>query len=296
MLSSCFNDHGPGDGNGPLLGLALNDPSNAWRTQLAAYAQSTAGSYSPYLQHLATQAADAGEQAEQLVMMKGAGVRAVVIVPEGALDAAAVGGLISAGIKVFFCEEKLDVDYTGFVTFSNAEVGEKAGKWLAARPGVVKAACLDISQNQPISDARNDGFRSKLGDIPAVTLECPYYSREAGKAATLAMLADGKYSDVNAIYAQDDEVAFGVLDAIDQTPGSDVTFVIGCGGSKAFFDEISGRTDIALATTLYTPAMIKTSVNQAAVMLISGTEPAQKDTYLPVTVVDASNVATEVPF
>ena len=113
------------------------------------------------------------------------------------------------------------------------------------------------------------------------------YTSADGKEAADRILADDP--SVDAFYAQDDEVASGVIEAINESGRNDIKVVVGCGGSQAFFSLILSTTVTDVATTLYSPSMITKCIDLADDVL-KGKTIEEKQIVMPATVVNKDNV------
>ena len=98
-------------------------------------------------------------------------------------------------------------------------------------------------------------------------------------------------AQIGAVYATDDDVAIGVLTALQEAENTTVKTVVGCGGSQTFLLLIHTTAGLNLATTVYSPESIEQCVDIANTLTIQGTQPAQKEYITEMPLVDRNNAA-----
>ena len=273
----------------PQVGVCLKSPSNNWRKALTYYAEKKLNELN--LTYNIASANNKTEQAQQITAMVNKGCQVIIISPEG-VEASVVNAVIEKGISVILLEEAVVDNYTSLVKVDNQQVGKNAATYIKDIPEIKKIAVFDMSkQDAASSNGRINGFKSIITDNEKISIiENATYSFNSGKTETKKILAS--MPDVNAIYAQDDDVALGVLAAIDEETDekkkTQIKVVVGCGGSQEFFNKIKNTSNITLATTLYSPSMIGKCVELAADVLKGQTPP--KDSNSSPTVIQKSNV------
>lgn len=87
--------------------------------------------------------------------------------------------------------------------------------------------------------------------------------RASAKSAVEAMIRQDQMQNIQAVFAVDDEIALGVLDAVKANPGCGVKVIAGVGGTKAFVDAMADAP-IEMVTYAYSPAMTKTVMRLSA--------------------------------
>ncbi|MDL2221837.1 substrate-binding domain-containing protein [Parabacteroides sp. OttesenSCG-928-N08] len=291
VFTACDDDNDP-DVTLPEIGVNLKNPSNGWRTALGYYAQNSLNqSNVPYV---LTTGKDAAQQRNQIEMAVKMGCKVLIIAPEDSkntVTAEAINFAIKNRVAVVMSEDVPDAvtDYACLVKFDNRKVGENAGEYVAGK-GAKNVVIFNIKQDLASSTPRVSGFKSKLGaGVNQKTYDLDMYTRMEGKKyAKIAMETD---ATIDAIYAQDDEVALGVMDAVKEMNNSSVKVVVGCGGAQSFFDMISSEQSVSLATTLYSPKTLMEKSVEAALGLLKGVQP-EKTIVLEPTIVDSKNVNT----
>ena len=287
LFAACSDDDEPCPAQHPQVAVCLKSQTNSWRTALGYYAtnqlESKGLSYTTYV------AKDKAQQANQIRMAVESGCQILVVAPEGiAKDALDVA--FSAGIPVIMFEDGVTDGYTALVQGDNAAAGKNAAEYVASK-GAGHAVAFKITQDPASSDARVDAFteelKSKSPSTQVTTQTLSLYTSADGKEAAARILADDP--SVDAFYAQDDEGASGVIEAINESGRNDIKVVVGCGGSQAFFSLILSTPVTDVATTLYSPSMITKCIDLADDVL-KGKTIEEKQIVMPATVVNKDNV------
>jgi len=287
-ITSCDNDD---DNDNALAQVSVNlkNLTNSWRSAMAYYAQGSIAKHGLYPYYM-TSAKDGEEQAKQLQMVINSGTRVIVLSPEGVAEAE-VNAAIKRRIPVILFEEEMNVEYTALVQGDNTGAGKNAATYIIDK-GVSKVAAFRVAQDPVSSNARVGTFATTLTEsasgIELIEVTLDQYSREDGRKFTASLL--NEHPDIEAIYAQDDEIAMGVLDVLKETIGHNVKVIIGCGGNKEYLALIGSTGDIDLATTLYSPSMISKCIDIAA-DLLKGIQPEEKKVIMPATLINKSNYA-----
>lgn len=78
-----------------------------------------------------------------------------------------------------------------------------------------------------------------------------------------------KYPHIDAVWASDDDMAIGVLAAIEAAGRDDIQFVLGGAGMKEMIKRVADGDDMIPADVTYPPSMIATAIELTAVGLVS---------------------------
>ena len=73
-----------------------------------------------------------------------------------------------------------------------------------------------------------------------------------------------KYPKIDVVWCQDDDMAVGVLQAIDQAKRTDIQYVVAGAGSKDMIKKVMDGDKIMPVDVLYPPAMIGTAMELTA--------------------------------
>jgi simple sugar transport system substrate-binding protein len=154
-----------------------------------------------------------------------------------------------AGIPVILSDRRADVsDDSLYVTFIGAdfiEEGRRAAKFLVDKTGG-KAIIAEL-QGTPGSAPANDrkkGFEEIIKDHPdmkVVLSQTGDFTRAKGKEVMEAFLKSPEGKNINALYAHNDDMALGAMQAIEAAglkPGKDIV-IVSIDGVKSAFEAMA---------------------------------------------------------
>ena len=157
-----------------------------------------------------------------------------------------------AGIPVILTDRAVDVtDPDLFETFIGSdfvEEGRRAGKWLAEKMGGKAniAELVGTPGSAPALD-RAKGFREILKGHPEMKIiktQTGDFTRAKGKEVMEAFLKSPEGKQINALYAHNDDMALGAIQAIEEAgikPGKDIIIVSIDGVKRAFEAIVEGK-------------------------------------------------------
>lgn len=143
-------------------------------------------------------------------------------------------------------------------------------------------------------------------DLEAITYSgAMNWSRSDTKTSFESLLGDSSNAEIKWFYAEDDELAMGILEALqgggidDDTKAAfleNAPYLTGCGGLDELYAVLRGESfeDISasfggIVSVTYSPAMIQTAI-QDMVDYLDGTE-VEQDHVIPCEIVNVDNVA-----
>jgi ribose transport system substrate-binding protein len=139
-----------------------------------------------------------------------------------------------AGVPVFLVDREANAeiceDYMSFMGSNFIEQGERAAKWLVeATNGEAKVAELQGTVGASVTADRGEGFKSIIDEnsgMEIVASQSGNFNRAEGQNVMEQIL--GGNPDLDAVYAHNDEMAIGAIQALKDAgrkPGEDVTVV-----------------------------------------------------------------------
>ena len=232
------------------VGFSQMENNNPWRIaeteSMKAEGEKRAGKY------IATDAqAQTAKQVSDVEDMIAQGIDVLVIAPreyEGltpALEAAK-----AAGVPVFLVDrEAKGTPCEDFITFMGSnfiEEGERAAQWLVENMGETGKVIelYGTIGSSPAMD-RATGFRNVVSKYPGIEIVASQsgdFTRALGQQVMEQLLQ--AYPDVNAVYAHNDEMALGAIQALKDAgrkPGQDVLVVSIDGTRDALQASIDGE-------------------------------------------------------
>lgn len=156
-----------------------------------------------------------------------------------------------AGIPVIVSDRRPDVPEDLYVTFIGADFikeGEMAAEWLAKKmEGKGKIAELTGTTGSAPANDRAKGFRNVLANHPEMEIvftQTGDFTRAKGKEVMEALLKSPQGKDIKAVYAHNDDMALGAIQAMEEAgikPGKDIIIVSIDGVKAAFEAMVAGK-------------------------------------------------------
>lgn len=244
---------------------------------------------------------DSAAQASQVETLINEAPDALIILPhEGeALTPVALKAM-EMGIPVINVDREFSTPaaFRTWIGGDNYGIGKAAGDYIAqqldCQGNVVEIQGLaGIS----VTDLRTQGFMDAIeqcdGGIQVVASQPADFVPDKGLTVMEAILQ--AQSDIDAVYTHDDDMAEGVVAAIENAGRQDEMFVTGAGGSRTAMERIK-EGGLYRATFLYNPSMSASAVRLARLIALGAgmddlVEPeVPSRIQLPATTVTADNV------
>lgn len=292
-LTACNRDGGTGDGTGDgdqTVALLVSTLSNPFFVQLRDGAQKEADALGITLEVLDAQD-DAVTQTNQLNNALSTGSDAVIVNPVDS-DAVVTGvtGLLDGDVPVIAVDRGVtDVDVTSFVSSDNVQGGQLAAEALAQAIGetgdvIVLQGIAGSSASRERGDGFNEGI-SAFSDVTVAGTQTANFDRAEGlNVATNLLQAN---PSVVGIFAENDEMALGAIEALGARAGDDV-FVVGFDGTEDGLAAVSDGTMVA--TIAQQPEELGKLAVQQAKKALDG-EEVTKTVPVEVVAVTKENVA-----
>ncbi|AIF53003.1 substrate-binding domain-containing protein [Pelosinus sp. UFO1] len=275
-----------------VIGMSLPAADHGWTGAIAKNAEDEAKALGVKYKILA--ADNPNKQVSDIESLIAQKVSVIIMNP---VDSAALTPIAKkvkeANIPLIIFDREIESgDYTLLIKGDNKGVGINAAKYIAEKLGG-KGNVVDI-QGVPcsVTTLRTEGFeetiKASYSGINIVASQPGDFQKE--KAYSVAQNILQAQPKIDAIYTQDDEMALGVLKAIQEAKRTDIKVLTGTGGNKEYYEVIKGQKGIEVATFLYSPLMVKDCV-KAAAEILKGNMPKQKDIIIPADTVTKDNVA-----
>ncbi|CAM5457877.1 Ribose import binding protein RbsB [Aquamicrobium terrae] len=153
-----------------------------------------------------------------------------------------------------------------YVAGNNPALGEVAGKYIAEKTPdaeVVVIRGLPI----PIDQQRQDGFDKGIAGSNVKILDRQFGNWNRDDAFKVMQDYLTKYPKIDVVWCQDDDMAVGVLQAIEQAKRTDIQYVIAGAGSKDMIKKVMDGDKMIPVDVLYPPAMVGTALELTAAAL-----------------------------
>lgn len=233
----------------------------------------------------------AQEQVNGIETMLAKGVDTIVILPHEPKALTAVckkakkQGVFLAVVDRGLSEDVYDIEVLGDNTGFGEAAAESIGQELN---GSGKIVILEGIPGNQVNTDRVNGFKKVLGEkysgITILQSTNADWNKEDGKNVMENMLA--KFSQIDAVWAGDDDVLEGALEAYKKSGRSDVKLMVGGGGSKNIVRMVMNGDKLVRLTVTYPPKMIY----DAAVLAVKK-DTSKKQVVLPAEVVRQDNAA-----
>ncbi|MGA8659377.1 MAG: substrate-binding domain-containing protein [Chthoniobacterales bacterium] len=253
------------------IGVSVPSADHGWTGGIDFFAQETKKRLEALHKNLqisvvtATSASDQANSLEDLVATQG--IKALVILPyESAPLTDPVRQVKKKGIYVTVVDRAL-TDSTIqdlYVAGDNPGMGRMAAEYLTEKLGgkgdiVVLRGLPTVIDNQ-----RFDTFMDKIKGTQIKVLDSKYanWNRDDGFKVMQDFLT--RFPKIDAVWAQDDDIALGVLDALRQAKREKEMFVVGGGGMKEVVKRVEDKDTLVPVDITYSPSMIAVAIEVTA--------------------------------
>jgi len=227
------------------------------------------------------------------------GVDAILLAPSGSKELVpAIRKANDAGIPVFLLDTRIDEAAAGsvgaevltYIGSDNFEGGAVAGRYLAATlGGSGNIAIIEGISGHETADQRRLGFLSGIADYPGIRVVASQTANwERALAYNVAENLLQAHPDLGAIFAANDEMALGALEAAAAAQRLESVSVIGFDAIPDALDNI--RTGRLLGSVAQFPGeMGRLGVKYATALLRDGTLPPE-EILTKVEMIDLENI------
>ncbi len=295
---------GTDGGTGETVRIVASVPptDHGWLGAISKNAQEAADQYDDVEFEL-LEAADADSQAQQIEQVIGDEPDALVVLPQdGEALTPVAQEAEEAGIPVINVDRLFTEPDAATATIlgDNYQIGVLAAEYITEELNC-EGNVVEIQGLAGISvtNDRTKGFEDTVrklcpdGGIEIVAQQPGDFNPDTGLEVMETIL--NAEDDIDAVYTHDDDMAQGVVAAIQNAGREDEMFLTGVGGSQAAMDQIK-EGGLYRATFLYNPAMAASAVNMARLIAIGEGFPelvppeVPRQTIVPAAVVTQDNV------
>ncbi|UEM21981.1 substrate-binding domain-containing protein [Skermanella mucosa] len=239
-------------------------------------------------------AANAGEQANQLQDLTTANkINALVIFPfESAALTRPVAQVKKQGVYVTVVDRGLtdtsaqDAYVSGDNTAFGKVPAEYIAKALDGKGNVVALRGIATT----LDNERMDAFNSVMKNYPDIKLlDARYANWNRDDAFKVMQDYLTRFKQIDAVWAADDDMAVGVLRAIEQAKREDIKIVFGGAGAKGMIKTLIDGTDpLIQANVSYSPKFIYDAIKMTAEARLKG-EALPETTIVPSVLITKDN-------
>ncbi|WP_234400636.1 substrate-binding domain-containing protein [Virgibacillus senegalensis] len=260
------------------IGISLPSATHGWMGALIDNAEKQAQELKEEqgIDYVMTNAADPNKQANDVEDLISQEVDVIVMLPIESAALSPVGQKVKdEGIPLVIVDRELENDAaTVVVKGDNEGIGVNAGKYFIEQLNGTGKVVEITGPPSSVTNQRGSGFQEAMeGEegIEVIASQNGDFSKEASLEVMQNILQ--AHSQIDAVFTQDDEMALGVLQAINEADREDIQFITGAGGNKTVFENMK-EDGLIKATFLYSPTMVRDAVTIAA-DLAKGEEPEE---------------------
>lgn len=151
-----------------------------------------------------------------------------------------------------------------YVAGDNIAVGSTTAKFLVDKLGGKGDVVVLRGIPTVIDDERIQGFQEGLEGSDINVLDIQYANWNSDEAFSLMQDYLAKYPHIDAVWANDDDMLLGVLEAIEQSGRTEIKYALGGNGMKEIIEKVMAGDPMTPIETPYPPSMIKTAIYMTA--------------------------------
>ncbi|MBL0371731.1 substrate-binding domain-containing protein [Rhizobium sp. KVB221] len=150
-----------------------------------------------------------------------------------------------------------------YVAGNNPALGQTAGEYIKANTPDAEVVVIR-GMPIPIDQQRQDGFDKGIAGSNVKVLDRQFGNWNRDDAFKVMQDYLTKYPKIDVVWCQDDDMAVGVLQAIDQAKRTDIQYVVAGAGSKDMIKKVMDGDKMIPVDVLYPPAMVGTAMELTA--------------------------------
>ena len=258
------------------IGVSIPAATHGWTGGLNFHAEETKNrleAANPSLRIVLLTANSASEQAndlEDLIAIHN--IDALVVLPfESAPLTGPVQNVKRQGVFITVVDRGLSEPNIQdvYVAGNNAEMGRVSANYMKQRLSAGDNIVILRGIPTVIDDQRFNGFMSELDGSGINILDDQYANWNRDDGFTVMQDFLSRFPDIDAVWAQDDDIAIGVIQAVRQARRQDELFIVGGGGMKDIVRRVMAGDALTPVDVLYPPSMIATAIELTVLKFIS---------------------------
>ena len=151
-----------------------------------------------------------------------------------------------------------------YVAGDNIAVGFNTAKFLVEKMGGKGNVVVLRGIPTVIDDERIKGFSDVIAKTNIKILDIQYANWNQDEAFKLMQDYLAKYPKIDAVWANDDDMLLGVIEAVDQAGRKDIKYALGGNGMKQVIEMVKQGNERTPISTPYPPSMIKSAIYMTA--------------------------------
>lgn len=258
------------------IGVSIPAATHGWAGGMNYFAQAAIDRLSetyPELEFVLATASDPSRQVNDIEdMVATRNIDALVVLPfESEPLTGPVQQVKASGAWVTVVDRGLSVEGIEdlYVAGDNPGFGRVSGEYM--REAMPDGGQIVVLRGIPttIDNERVEGFQEAIegSGIEIIGMEHGNWNRDDSFTVMQDFLQ--RHPQIDAVWASDDDMAMGVLGAIEAAGRDDVQFVLGGAGMKEMIQRTMEGDEMIPANVTYPPSMIATAIEVTAVGLVS---------------------------
>ncbi|WP_298496386.1 ABC transporter substrate-binding protein [uncultured Maritimibacter sp.] len=261
-----------------VIGVAIPSATHGFMGGLNYHAQEAIARLEetyPQLEFVLATAGDAGTMVNDIEdMVATRNIDALVVLPfESEPLTSPVQAVADAGIWVTVVDRGLSVPGIEdlYVAGDNTGFGRVAGEYFAEN--LSEGDNIVVLRGIPttLDNERVDAFSAAIEGSGINVLDMQHGNWNRDDAFNVMQDYLSKYDDIDAVWASDDDMAIGVLEAIAQAGREEEMWVVGGAGMKEIIARIMEGDPQLPVNVTYPPAQIATAIELTALGMVSAT-------------------------
>ncbi|GHF36666.1 ribose transport system substrate-binding protein [Deinococcus metalli] len=280
-----------------VIGVSIPSADHGWTAGVVYHANQAKAMLEkmyPNVQIIVKTAKDSNEQANQIQdLLTVNKIGALVILPqESAPLTRPVAALKAKGVFVTVVDRGLTDPKAqdAYVAGDNTAFGRVAGEYFVKQFGT-SGANVVVLRGIPtvIDNQRVDAFKAAVAKSPKIKiLDAKFGNWNRDDAFKVMQDYLTRFPKIDAVWASDDDMAVGVLKALEQAKRTDVKLVLGGAGMKEAIKKVMDKDKLMPADVTYPPSMIADAIRLTVESRVKGT-PMKATTLIPSVLVTPAN-------
>ncbi|THV21618.1 substrate-binding domain-containing protein [Peteryoungia ipomoeae] len=279
------------------IGVSIPAATHGWTSGVIYHAERIAKQLMerhPGLNVVVKTSADPSSQANAVQDLATQGIDALVILPTDPDPLVnAVKQIKDSGKFVALVDRAPSVNDNSvrdlYVAGNNPALGEVAGKYIAETTPDAEVVVIR-GMPIPIDQQRQDGFDKGIAGSNVKVLDRQFGNWNRDDAFKVMQDYLTKYPKIDVVWCQDDDMAVGVLQAIEQAGRTDIKYIVGGAGSKDMIKKVQDGDKMVPVNVLYPPSMVGTAMELTAAALYDAV-PVHGTYTLDATLITPENAA-----
>lgn len=151
-----------------------------------------------------------------------------------------------------------------YIAGDNIAVGANTASWLVEKLNGEGEIVVLRGIPTVIDDERIQGFKDVIEKSKIKILDIQYANWNQDEAFTLMQDYLAQYPNIDAVWANDDDMLLGVLEAVDQAERKDIKYALGGNGMKQVVEMVKAGDARTPISTPYPPSMIASAIYMTA--------------------------------